>query len=454
MADPLRCPRMSLWLRTKQGKLIFVKPSSDVPGVAKGFSSVSQMNGRHVETASRSNGELYVSTLLYHKYLCQLSLAWRPTGHLCKSLQLPPQLMQLGAAPAVLQELPPSLKIVYADQQLIWETNPRKSHEVMASKMGIAELTIATFSAKIACYSHSFTFAFNFKAVDLYIICKKVTTAQNKSVVRLGAPNVGMHPKAPQDGTAGRAWTQTEIWGTAGTGLIQRREEEEEDEDEEKNEEENENKEPQTHNSSKAAGFWSRTLKTESAVTDSIPWPGAAAGCAHTAELAVTELLVSIAASTTEKPWLSPHPANLHMMEGSWERRGTKLKLTTIPTVEPMKQNVQNKAATTDQGADESEHSPQTKTYRKSSCKTGGLSKLRSYGASALLGMSSVNGHIRQGQRTEWVRSQILEEHPAEQNWQPLHKWLLGPGQTSRQTRSNRIRSGESVEDGQRGRRI
>ncbi|XP_014750399.1 PREDICTED: uncharacterized protein C2orf50 homolog [Sturnus vulgaris] len=46
------------------------------------------------------------------------------------------------------------------------------------------------------------------------------------------------------------------------------------------------------------------------------------------------------------------------------------------------------------------------------------------------------------------------QQHPTKQNWQPLHKWLLGPEQTSRQSRSNRIRSGESVEAEQRGRRI
>lgn len=64
---------------------------------------------------------------------------------------------------------------------------------------------------------------------DLYIQtetkpdCSESHLLHNKSVIRLWAPNMGMHPTAPQDGTAGRAWARTEIWGTVGHGLIRRR---------------------------------------------------------------------------------------------------------------------------------------------------------------------------------------------------------------------------------------
>lgn len=56
---------------------------------------------------------------------------------------------------------------------------------------------------------------------DLYIQtkpkpdCCESHLLQNKTLIRLWAPHVAIHPTSPQDVTAGRAWTHTEISGTA-----------------------------------------------------------------------------------------------------------------------------------------------------------------------------------------------------------------------------------------------
>lgn len=63
------------------------------------ISSVSQGMGdmwKQAPVQMESSMPAQCSFRRYHKHLCQLSMPWRPTCHLCKSLQLLLQLMQLG----------------------------------------------------------------------------------------------------------------------------------------------------------------------------------------------------------------------------------------------------------------------------------------------------------------------------------------------------------------------